>query len=256
MKISVVQTSIIWENKKINLNRIEEKIQPLRNITDMVVLPEMFNTGFSMDTLKTAEPENGDTFQWMLQIARKGNYSICGSYTVNESNNIYNRFVFVSPNGESHHYNKRHLFSMADENNYFTRGEKRIIFEFKGFRICPLICYDLRFPVWSRNNNEFDLLIYSANWPESRRDVWNILLRARAIENQCYVAGSNITGENLNGINYSGDSAIIDPYGKQLASIGQYHEDVITSDISLEELINFRSKFPVLKDADNFDLKT
>jgi omega-amidase len=256
MKISVVQTSITWENKKINLNRIEGKILPLRNFTDIVVLPEMFNTGFSMDTSKTAEPENGETFQWMLHMARKGNYGICGSYTVKEDKNIYNRFVFVSPNGESCYYNKRHLFSMADENKNFTRGEKRLFFEFKGFRICPLICYDLRFPVWSRNNNEFDLLIYSANWPESRRDVWNILLKARAIENQSYVAGSNITGENINGINYSGDSTIIDPYGKQISSLEQYHEGVLTSGISIDDLINFRLKFPVLKDADDFNLKT
>ena len=193
-------------------------ISPLYNKTDIVVLPEMFNTGFSMNPEKLSESPESETFDWMKNIAEKGNFGICGSYIVKENMKFFNRWIFVSPEKESWHYDKRHLFSMAREDKFFSSGKTRLIFSFRGVRISPFICYDLRFPVWSRNRNDYDLMIIAANWPESRREVWITLLKARAIENQCYVAGANRIGTDGEGIKYCGDSVIINPRGEIIAS--------------------------------------
>lgn len=252
MKISVVQTGIAWENKEENFRNLEIVLKPLINNTDLVILPETFNTGFSMNPLQLSENEDGETFRWLTGMSEKGNFGICGSYIVNHKGKYYNRFVFVSPEKEKFNYDKRHLFSLGGEGKLFTRGKNRLVFNFRGFRISPYICYDLRFPVWSRNRNDCDLLIYAANWPEVRREVWNTLLKARAIENQCFAAGSNIIGTDGEGIKYCGDSAIISPRGEVLVSAAFNKEEVISAELSLMDLNDFRTKFPVSSDADNF----
>lgn len=190
----------------------------------------------------------------MKNLSKNHGFGICGSYIVKQNVQFYNRWVFVSPENESWFYDKRHLFSPGNENKLFTQGKKRLVFSFRGLRICPNICYDLRFPVWSRNNNDYDILINSANWPESRRDVWKTLLKARAIENQCYAVGVNRIGCDNNGINYHGNSMIIGPRGNIIARIEENKEDVATGEISLSELKKFRETFPVLRDADNFTI--
>jgi len=254
MKISVIQSDLAWENKKLNFLKLETLITPLSNKTEVVVLPEMFNTGFSMRPAELSEAADGETLVWMKSVALKGNFGLCGSYMVCSDGKYYNRWVFVSPEGESWFYDKRHLFSMGEENKYFSGGKSRLIFKFRGIRISPYICYDLRFPVWSRNRNEYDLAIYSSNWPEARINVWDTLIKARAIENQCYVAGSNITGTDGNGIKYCGNSVIINPRGEVISFADTNKACSITADISLEELSDFRTKFPVSNDADNFSI--
>jgi len=256
MKISIIQSSLIWENKSANLSRLGKIIKSLANNSDLIILPETFNTGFSMNPEKLSEKQNGETLDWMKQIASDGNHGICGSYLVNDNGSFYNRWIFVSPEKETHIYNKRHLFGMGGEGNLLTRGDSRLVFTFRGLRISPYVCYDLRFPVWSRSKNDCDLMIYAANWPEARREVWNTLLKARAIENQCYVAGGNIIGTDGEGINYCGDSAIINPRGEVTASASPNSEAVISAELSLPELNDFRNKFPVFNDADSFEINS
>jgi omega-amidase len=254
MKIALIQYDIVWENKLKNLSNLESLISLTPDDTEMVILPEMFNTGFSMDPAELYEAPFAGTLQWMQDVAKQNSLGICGSYIVKEDSHFYNRFVFVSPENEIWSYDKRHLFSLSGENKSFTRGEKRVVFKFRGLRICPNICYDLRFPVWSRNRNDYDILINSANWPESRRDVWITLLKARALENQCYVAGVNRIGIDGTGIKYCGDSMIFGPKGEIIASGEMDKEFVIQGDISLHKLSDFREKFPVMNDADDFNI--
>lgn len=254
MKISIIQPDIAWEDKSRNFQKLYDLISPLYNKTNLVILPEMFNTGFSMNPEELAESPAGETFGWMKSMAEKGNFGLCGSYIVKENMNFFNRFVFVAPGNEIRHYDKRHLFSMGGEDRLFSAGKSRLVFSFMGVRISPYICYDLRFPVWSRNRNESDLIIYAANWPESRRNVWNTLLQARAIENLCYVAGSNRTGTDGTGISYCGESVIIDPRGWIISSAGTETDCSVSADISMTELSDFRLKFPVMNDADDFSL--
>jgi predicted amidohydrolase len=254
MIISVIQPVIYWEDKSRNFQNLSELLKPLYNKTDIVILPEMFNTGFSMNPARLSEPMYGETCSWMKSMSEKGSFGICGSYMVKESGNFYNRWVFVSNEKEIMYYDKRHLFSMGGEKEHFTPGKSRLIFSFRGTKISPYICYDLRFPVWSRNTEKSDLIIYASNWPDARQNVWNTLLKARAIENQCYVAGSNPTGTDGMGISYSGESIIINPRGEILASAGNNHNTSVTSEISLKELNDFRKKFSVLDDADDFTI--
>lgn len=251
MKVTIVQPDTKWESVEDNLSRLEEQIRPFFGLTDIVILPEMFTTGFTMNTAGSAESKDGKTYRWLVKMASEGNFGICGSYIINESGNYYNQWNFVSPD-KSVSYNKRHLFKMGNEETFYNAGKERIIFTFRGVRIMPSVCYDLRFPVWLKNNGEYDLLINSANWPEVRSSVWNTLLRARAIENQCYVAASNRTGIDGKGISYRGESMIIDPKGELMQKSRDHEECIFTSDISLEELASFREKFPVLKDSDGF----
>lgn len=253
MKISIIQQRIVWENKSGNFEKLEKILSQL-NKTDIVILPETFNTGFSTNAGKLSEPPFSETYEWMMNVSKKGNFGICGSYMVKEKGNLYNRWLFVAPEKKSWQYDKRHLFTITEEEKSFTPGTKRIIFKFRGVRISPNICYDLRFPVWSRNRNDYDLLINSANWPEQRRDVWLTLLKARAIENLCYVAGANCVGTDGNKIKYFGDSMVISPKGEILASAHNDKECAISADISMTELTEFRKKFPVHKDADKFTI--
>jgi predicted amidohydrolase len=254
MKISIVQPDLAWEDKACNLSHLGRLISHLYHTTDIVILPEMFNTGFSMNTETLSEAPEGETFKWMRNIAEAGNLGICGSYTIKEDNHFFNRWVFVSPENETRYYDKRHLFSMGGEDKFFSAGKTRLVFTFRGVRISPYICYDLRFPVWSRNKNDFDLMINSANWPESRINVWDTLLRARAIENQCFVAGANRIGTDGEGIKYCGNSMIINPRGEILSSANLNEEICIAGEISMTELSDLRKKFPVHKDADHFTI--
>ena len=255
MKITIIQTNIFWEDKLGNLEMFENIISSLLPGTDIVILPEMFNTGFSMNPSELAEQSGSVTFEWMREISVKGGFGICGSYIINRNNRFYNTWLFVSPEGEIYSYDKRHLFSPGNEDKFFTPGDKRVVFTFRGVRICPTICYDLRFPVWSRNRNDYDLLINSANWPESRRDVWITLLKARAIENQCFVAGANRVGTDGTGIKYCGDSLILNPFGEMIGIAGRYAEEILTCEISIDDLNTFRNKFQVWKDADDYSIR-
>lgn len=254
MKIALIQTDIFWEDKLKNLDKIEQLISRCPPDTDIAILPEMFNTGFSINPFYLAEPPGSVTFEWMKSIALRYSFGICGSYIVSEDMNYYNRWIFVSPGDAVPQYDKRHLFSIGGEDKLFSKGIERVVFSFRGVRILPNVCYDLRFPVWSRVKNDYDILINSANWPESRRDVWITLLKARAIENQCYVAGVNRVGIDGTGVKYCGDSLVVNPRGEVIASAVKDKECVISSEISVTELSDFRKKFPVLNDADNFTI--
>ena len=256
MKIKIVQYDITWEDKLSNLERISNLLSSNRDEADIIILPEMFTTGFSMETARLSEEHGSVTYDWMKSLSEEVNAGICGSYIVKVDNNYFNRWIFVSPGEKTRYYDKRHLFSPGSEDKKYTPGNTRLVFSFRGVRICPVICYDLRFPVWCRNRNDYDLLINSANWPGSRRGVWSALLKARAIENQCFVAGVNRTGIDGNGISYIGDSMILGPKGEKITHTKKGKESVVTGEISMKELLRFRMKFPVLRDADNFKLLT
>lgn len=254
LKITLIQSSLYWESPQANLAMFEEKIWKIREQTDLIVLPEMFNTGFTMEAARMAEPMNFTTVKWMKQQAAQTGACIAGSLIVKENENYFNRLVWMEPDGSFATYDKRHLFRMGGEDKVFSSGNTKIIREVKGWKILPLICYDLRFPVWSRNVNfNYDLLIYIANWPSARSTPWKTLLRARAIENICYTAGVNRIGEDGNGLQYSGDSAIIHPNGTDICNLLD-HEEHQTQVLNKDELISFREKFPANLDADDFDL--
>ncbi|MCB2196201.1 MAG: amidohydrolase [Bacteroidetes bacterium] len=252
--ISCIQTNLAWEKIDQNLKHFEDKFKQLPRESEMVILPEMFTTGFSMNSKQLAEEMSGKSFQWMKNQAKEINKIILGSIIVKENENFYNRCITMFPDEKYYTYDKGHLFRMEREHIDFTKGEKKVIFKHNEWRICPLICYDLRFPVWSRNQNDYDLLIYIASWPESRREVWNTLLKARAIENQAYVVGVNRIGKDGTGISYSGDTVIIDPKGQIIQKAKDYEDEIISAELSLNELNRFRDKFPVFLDADEFKI--
>lgn len=255
MRISIIQTDIVWENKQENLRLLRRKLEALCGTTEVVVLPEMFSTGFSMNSRALAEPANGETIASLKQWAAEFRLAIAGSYIASDKEQYYNRAFFLTPEGEEHYYDKRHLFRMGRESKHFSAGNDRTIFSYKGWNICLLVCYDLRFPVWSRNvNNEYDLLIYVASWPASRRLAWDVLLQARAIENQCYVCGVNRIGADGHELTYNGGSVVYSPKGEVLASAADNKEEIATAVIDAAALQSFREKFPVWKDSDSFTL--
>ena len=257
MKIALFQTSLAWENPASNRTFIEEYFMSEEESFDLFVLPEMFSSGFTMNPENVAETMDGETVSWMKSLALKKDCAICGSLVISENNSFYNRFIFVHPNGKMDFYDKRHLFSLAGEHEKYSKGTKKVLIEYKGWKICPQICYDLRFPVWSRNNskNPYDLLIYVANWPEVRITAWEKLLYARAIENQCYVAAVNRIGVEGEGVNCIGNSMLIDSKGDQLWKATDSKEETKTALLSMKELNAFRKKFPVLEDGDGFTLQ-
>ena len=255
LNIAIFQLDLVWENPSANCAKIDEWLQQIDKNTDVVFLPEMFATGFSMNVSELAEPMNGETVNWMKKRSSEHQLALCGSLIIQENGNFYNRSLFVEPSGKISFYDKRHLFTMGNEESHFRSGTERLIVEYKGWRICPLICYDLRFPVWARNRNEYDLLVYSANWPQARTEVWNALLKARAIENQCYVVGVNRVGTDGQGIEYSGDSQVFCPKANALFQSSPGREELLSASLSFTELNDFRQKFPVLNDADDFILK-
>jgi len=291
LKITTIQTDLHWENVAKNLEMFAAKITAITEETDVIVLPEMFNTGFSMDSEKLAETMDGVTVTWMKEQSEKANAVIVGSLIVRVDSFeaftsvkhaqgatlFYNRLVWVQPDGVISTYDKRHLFRMANEQEHFTAGTQRLIINYKGWRICPLVCYDLRFPVWARNkqlsvdscqlsgsqeqktnnsqrnSNVYDILIYIANWPAVRKAPWSKLLEARAIENQCYVVGVNRVGVDGTGKDYSGNSVIINPKGNPITTIPENEKSCVTSNLSMNELTDFRKAFPVGLDGDEFD---
>ncbi|MBE9510069.1 MAG: amidohydrolase [Bacteroidetes bacterium] len=256
LKITIVQTNIHWENKNENMEMFSHIIRDMVQHTDLVILPEMFSTGFSMRPSLMAEAINGPTVSWMGEIAREHNTVVTGSIIISEKNKFLNRLIWMPPDGNLKYYDKRHLFRMGEENQHYSGGSRKLITNWKGWRFRPLVCYDLRFPVWSRNRNEYDMLIYVANWPEARRKVWKNLLVARALENQAYVVGVNRVGIDGRDISYAGESMIINPRGNIVSEISAYDESVETMSLSLNELIAFREKFPVHLDADDFRINT
>ncbi len=256
LQVTLVQAQLLWEDKKGNLDVLSRLIQPITS-TDLIVLPEMFTTAFTMNSVEMAEKMDGPSVLWMKQKAIEKKAAICGSLIIEENSHYYNRFIWAMPNGDIHHYDKRHLFRMADEHQFFSAGNERMFIDYKRWKVCPMICYDLRFPVWSRNDKKapYDLLIYVANWPSPRASAWSKLLMARAIENQAYVIGVNRVGEDEKGLTYSGGSAVIDPKGEALFEAPDNAECVKQIELDLGVLNAFRQKFPVGLDADHFDIK-
>ena len=252
--ITLGQNDLVWENPEQNRHELELKIMGLTGKSDLVILPETFTTGFSVRSEKLAETMDGLTVKWMRYLSKKSKLAICGSLLICENGFYFNRFVFVTPQGAISYYDKRHLFSMGDEPSFLSAGNQRVVVRYMGWKIALYVCYDIRFPVWCRNLNDTDLMIFTANWPDSRREVWNILLKARAIENQVYVAGVNRVGTDELGISYAGDSHVIDAKGEVvLPTFGTDH-NWLSYILSKKDLNDFRIKFPVTNDADRFSL--
>jgi len=261
LKISLIQSELHWEDTDANLASFEEKIWRLNGSTDVIVLPEMFTTGFTMAASKNAEFMNMRTFKWMKHMAEQTGALMLGSYIVSVHDRYYNRLLWMEPNGNFRTYDKRHLFRMANEHKTYSPGESLLISTWKGWRICPLICYDLRFPVWSRNRWDaaasrpsYDIAIYVANWPTARIDAWDTLLKARAIENLSYVVGVNRVGLDGNGIEYNGHSSVISPRGEAIFT-NEGAEMMRTLELSANSLHAFRDRFPAFLDADEFTVE-
>lgn len=252
LKVSLVQGDIQSENIDANIEHFEQLLNQTPNDSQLVVFPEMFSTGFSMNTAECAEEMDGKTVSWLRSAAIKRNAAIIAGVMVKENGSYYNRALFVYPDGTYKYYDKRHLFSYGNEHDFYKAGNEQVIVEYLGWRFCLQICYDLRFPVWSRNQNSYDVLAYIASWPDARQSVWSILPTARAIENQCYVLASNRVGNDNSG-KYAGESRIISPKGIALASAELYKEQIVSGALSLSELQRFREKFNVSADADRFN---
>lgn len=254
MKVALIQSSLFWENPKANRNYFEEKINAIIEKIDLIVLPEMFSTGFTMNPELVFETMEGETIQWLQTLAKAKNSAITGSLVIKENGNFYNRLVFIFPSGEIQFYDKRHLFTLAGEDKVYTSGSEKVIVEYLGWKICPLICYDLRFPVFARNVEDYDLLIYVANWPKTRINAWDILLKARSVENLCYTIGVNRIGFDNNNFEYVGHSQAIDFLGNYILE-PQENEGIFKVELNKEKLFETRSKLGFLNDRDTFELK-
>jgi len=260
IKITLVQSPLHWENPGANREMFEQKINDIAEPTELIVLPEMFTTGFTLEPKAIAEEHAGDTIDWMKRLAAQKNAVITGSIATREDGKFYNRLIWMQPDGQYQQYDKKHLFTFAGENTNYTPGQERVILEYKGWKFLLLICYDLRFPVWCKNNYspqngfDYDCIINVANWPASRSHPWRILLMARAIENQAYVIGVNRIGNDENGIEYSGDSALISPLGENFSNMLPYTEKAETIAMPRCQLDDFRQKFRVAYDWDSFNL--
>ena len=255
ISITLAQVDLIWEDPIKNMDHLSGLIQELTESSDIIILPETFTTGFSMRAQKLAESMDGPSIRWMLKLAYKTGSAICGSLIIKENNHFYNRFVFATPLGEIFYYDKKHLFSIGGEKKSFDSGSQRKIINYLGWRIGLYVCYDLRFPVWCRNRNDTDLMLFTANWPMQRDLVWKALLRARAIENQVYVAGVNRVGRDGNRIKYIGESSLIGPLGNYILNPETPEEQLFRGEIVLSELKDLTIKFPVAKDADLFEIR-
>jgi predicted amidohydrolase len=259
LTITLIQTNLFWENKQANLEMLQQKIESIKEKTEVVILPEMFSTGFSMKPELLAETMDGETMQWMQKIASKKKIILTGSIIIEEEGEYFNRLIWMLPTGDYGFYDKRHLFAYADEHSHYTKGNKKLIASVKGWKIQLQICYDLRFPVWARQepgnlDDQYDLLINIANWPQKRNHAWKVLLQARAIENQCFVAGINRVGEDGNRILYTGDSSLIDPMGEIIYQKSN-HEDIFTYTLKKEIITEYRDQFPFWKESDSFLIK-
>jgi predicted amidohydrolase len=254
LNITLIQTSLFWENVEKNLSHFDKLISEISD-TDIILLPEMFNTAFCPKSNHLAETMEGETVSWMKEIAKNKNSAIAGTLMIKEGEKAFNRLVWISKNRTIHTYDKHHLFSLIKEERYISKGTGRLIIEEDGWRICPLICYDLRFPVFSRNDVDYDLLIYLANWPIKRIDAWDTLLKARSIENQCYTIGVNRVGEDGNGIPFNGHSKVFDAFGKKLLFSTENKEEILQIEIFLDDLKLKRRQMNFLQDRDNFTLQ-
>lgn len=255
LTVALVQSDLIWENPEQNRQKLTEKINSVPYDTDLIILPEMFTSGFTMSPETVAETMSGVSIDWLKNIALKRKIAVTGSLIVQEDGKFYNRLVFVHPDGHLDTYDKRHLFTLAGEEKRFTQGLKRLIVDYKGWKICPMICYDLRFPVWSRNTEDYDFLIYVANWPKPRIDAWNTLLKARAIENMAYCAGVNRIGTDPNKFTFTGHSAIYNVLGEKISNTKPDHEVIETITLDRQELLDTRKKLKFLRDRDEFFIK-
>jgi predicted amidohydrolase len=252
LKVTTIQADLIWEDVDANIAMFDQLIEGIGESTDVIILPEMFATGFSMNSKELAEPIDGKTMYWMHETAKKYDCVVTGSMIFNNDENYFNRLIWMHPDGTFDYYDKHQLFKMGGEHRHYSAGHRKVIIKYKGWRICPLICYDLRFPVWARNVEDYDLLIYVANWPISRNFHWRVLLQARAIENQVYTIGVNRVGK-ASGLDYSGNTSIFDPFGIEI-----YHVEnevaVATHTIDLEHVRAIREKIPYLQDRDKFEI--
>lgn len=253
MKVALIQAPLVWENPTLNRKYFEEKINAITDDTDLIVLPEMFTTGFTMSPESFSETMQGETMTWVQSLAKTKNCAITGSLIITENKKNYNRLIFVFPSGAYEFYDKRHLFALAGEDKIYTKGTKKCLITYRGWRICPLICYDLRFPVFSRNVENYDVLLYVANWPKTRIATWDILLKARAIENMSYVIGVNRVGEDQNHI-YTGHSQVIDFLGNYCIA-PQQKEGIFYTSFDREMIQQTRKKLNFLDDKDAFELK-
>ncbi|MFO7922265.1 MAG: amidohydrolase [Bacteroidales bacterium] len=257
--VSLIQSAVIWEKPADNLELFARLLEEIKGKTDLVILPEMFTTGFSMECEKLSGKYTGKTLQWMEKWAKAIEGVIAGSIIFKEKDKYYNRLIWMTPDSGYKYYNKRHLFRMENEHQHYTGGKNKLIVNLSGWNICPLICYDLRFPVWSRNRFtnsrwEYDILIYIANWPSERNDIWSTLLKARAIENQAYVIGVNRTGTDGNNISHSGNSVVIDLNGNIIDSCGEKDPCVKTIKLSVADLAKKRRILEAGKDWDSFEI--
>lgn len=254
LNIALIQTTIIWQNNVENLKNYSKKINEIQQEIDVVILPEMFTTGFTMKPKEVGEQMNGRTVEWMKKMAAEKDVAICGSVIIEEESKFYNRFLFVHPSGEINFYNKRHLFTLAGEEKVYTAGDKKIIIDYKGWKICPQVCYDLRFPVYARNVENYDVLIYVANWPKVRINAWDILLKARAVENMSYVVGVNRVGVDFHNFEYSGHSAVFNCLGEQICDSKVLTEEIIVCKLEKKHITTVRNKLNFLNDRDDFKL--
>jgi len=254
LTIAYIQADLVWEDSIANLIKFEKQFKKIKDV-DIVIMPEMFNTGFTMNVEDNAQEPNGTVEKWMREQSNLYGFMLIGSFIHNNNGNYYNRLLMVHPNGDIDWYDKHHLFRLSDENIKIKQGQYNPIIKYKNWNIKALICYDLRFPVWSRNKeNEYDLLIYVANWPRVRSEMWNTLLKARAIENQSYVVGVNRVGKDFNGTRHSGDSMVVRFDGRIVSELPHNKEGIGIVTVSKEKLNNFREEFPFYKDADKFEI--
>jgi len=252
LNITFLQSNLIWEDISANLNAFTLKLNHLKQTADVIILPEMFTTGFSMNAEKLAEKMTGKTVTWMRRKAKKLDALVLGSLIIEDNGYYYNRLIAAFPNATVRYYDKHHLFTLSGEHKVYTAGHERLQFNYKGWHICPLVCYDLRFPAWARNTTNYDILIYIASWPKPRIDAWDTLLKARAIENMSYVVGVNRVGIDGNKLEYSGHSAIYDVLGNKLISSEPHKDEIVQIGLNKASLINTREKLQFLKDKDNF----
>ena len=261
LRITLIQTSLVWENCEANLEHFGKKISSIKESSDLIVLPEMFSTGFTMNPEKNAEEHEGPALQWMKKKSAEMNRVITGSVAVKDNGKYFNRLYWVLPDGSYKFYNKRHLFRMGNEDKHYTAGEKKVIVELNGWKINLQVCYDMRFPIWCRNkwdknyNADYDVLLFVANWPEVRSYPWKQLLIARAIENQSYVIGLNRIGKDGNDFSHSGDSAVLNPRGEIISKTKANEDSIETVELDMNYLTEFRKVFPVGMDADGFELQ-
>lgn len=255
LKIAVIQANLVWENPIQNRLNFSNKINALKAQVDLIVLPEMFTSGFTMNAPEVAETMQGETTKWMLEISKEKQAAVVGSFIISEENKYYNRLLLVKPNGSIETYDKRHTFTLAGEDKVYQAGNEKLIVTYKGWKICPLVCYDLRFPVWARNVEDYDVLIYVANWPKPRIAAWDALLKARAIENMSYCIGVNRVGLDASNYEYTGSSAVYDVLGEKISNIALGKEQVEIVTLNKKHIKKYRDKLQFLSDKDSFNLK-